>query len=340
MLVLAILAIALMMLDKRVAGTAQLRAALSMPLAPIQYIVSYPVELIDKLSNIASTRDALVKENLDLKAEHLLMKAQVQRLLSLESENNQLKALMSTSATVQGKVLIAQIMAIDTDPFINQVTVDKGSHDGLYVGQPVIDANGVMGQLVQVGPLSSKALLVNDAHSGVPVQNARNGIRAIAVGDNYSGNLRLVNVPQTADIKVGDKLVTSGLGDHYPEGYPVGTVLSVTKDPGLQFSTIFVGPSAHLDRSRQVLIVWPSKQAFSRAAIPMIFVRKDIPTPIATAAAHGAVKSLATHTPTKAMNTPTALSSAETEKKLSTAEVIENTESEKKADTSVGGQGT
>lgn len=274
MLFLVMLAIALMMLDKRLAGTTQLRAVLAMPLAPIQYLVSYPIQLFDKLSNIASTRDALVKENLDLKAEHLLMKAQVQRLLSLESENNQLKALMSTRATVQGKVLVAQIMAVDTDPFINQVTLDKGSHDAVFIGQPVLDANGVMGQLIQVGPLFSRVLLVNDAHSGVPVQNARNGIRAIAVGDNYSGKLRLVNVPQTEDIKPGDSLVTSGLGDHFPEGYPVGTVLSVTKDPGLQFATIIVQPSAHIDRSRQVLLVWPSKQSFSRAGSPMIFARK------------------------------------------------------------------
>jgi len=235
MFILVVLSIALMVLDKRVAGTAQLRSALSMPLAPIQYLVSYPIQLIDNLSSTISTHDALVKENLDLKAEHLLLKAQVQRLLSIESENNQLKALFSTSTKVQGKILIGQIMAVDTEPFNNQATLDKGSTDGLFVGQPVLDANGVMGQLVQVGPLTSKILLVNDSHSGVPVQNARNGIRAIAVGDNYSGKLRLVNVPQTADFKAGDMLVTSGLGEHYPEGYPVGVVLSVTKDPGLQF---------------------------------------------------------------------------------------------------------
>lgn len=259
-----------MVFDKRVAGTAQLRAALSMPLAPIQYLVSYPIQLIDNMRNIVSTHDSLVKENLDLKAEQLLLKAQVQRLLSIESENNQLKALLSTSATVQGKVLIAQIMATDTDPFINQVTVDKGSHDGLFVGQPVLDANGVMGQVIQVGPLTSKVLLVNDSHSGVPVRIARNGIRAIAVGDNYSGRLRLANVPETVDIKQGDILVTSGLGEHYPEGYPLGKVTSVSKDPGLQFATILVEPSAHLDRSRQVLLVWPPKQAFVHVAIPPV----------------------------------------------------------------------
>lgn len=270
MLMLVVLAVALMILDKRVAGTAQLRAALSMPLAPIQYLVSYPIQLFGKLSTLASTQDSLVRENLDLKAEQLLLRAQVQRLLALESENNQLKALMSTSATVQGKVLIAQIMAVDSEPFLNQVTLNKGSQDSVYIGQPVLDANGVMGQVIQVGPVNSKVLLVNDSHSGVPVHTTRNGIRAIAVGDNYSGSLRLVNVPQTADIKAGDTLVTSGLGEHYPEGYPLGKVLSVTKDPGLQFASILVEPSAHLDRSRQVLLVWPPKESFVKIENPKV----------------------------------------------------------------------
>jgi rod shape-determining protein MreC len=264
MLVLVVLSITLMILDKRAAGTAQLRAALSTPLAPIQYMVSYPIQLIDRLSNLASTHDSLVQENLDLKAEQLLLKAQVQRLIAIESENNQLKALLSTSTTVQGKVLIAQIMAVDAEPFIYQLTLNKGSQEGVFVGQPVLDANGVMGQVIQVGPLNSKVLLINDAHSGVPVQNTRNDVRAIAVGDNYSGKVRLVNVPQTADIKAGDMLVTSGLGENFPEGYPLGKVVSVNKDPGMQFSTILVEPSARLDRSRQVLLVWPAKESFAK----------------------------------------------------------------------------
>lgn len=264
------------MFDKRVAGTDQLRAILSMPLAPIQYIVSYPIQLIDTLRNVVSTHDSLVKENLDLKADQLLLKAQVQRLLSIETENNQLKALLSTSATVQGKVLIAQIMAVDSDPFVNQVTLNKGSNENVFVGQPVLDANGVMGQVIQVGPLISKVLLVNDAHSGVPVQIARTGTRAIAVGDNYSGILRLVNLPHTIDIKVGDTLVTSGLGDHFPVGYPVGKVISVIKDPASQFATISVEPCAHLDRSRQVLLVWPPKEAYVRAMPPVIMVSPPI----------------------------------------------------------------
>lgn len=254
------LAILLMIVDQRGSSVRQLRAALSMPLSLLQYAVSWPVQIIDKMGNVLSTHDELVKENLNLKSDELLLKAQVQRLLAIESENNQLKALLRSSAQVRGKVLIAQLLAVDTDPFVNQVVLDKGSRDGVFVGQPVLDANGVMGKIIQIGPVTSRVLLVNDTHSGVPVQNARNGIRAIVVGDSYTGKLRLMNVPQTVDIKVGDMLVTSGLGENYPAGYPVGQVISVVRDPGFQFSDIVVQPNAHPDRSRQVLLVWPNQK--------------------------------------------------------------------------------
>lgn len=259
MLILVVLTIVLMIVDKRGDTFSGLRAAISMPLTPLQFAVSWPVQIIDRVRTAVSSHDALVQENLDLKAEQLLLKAQVQRLLALESENTQLKALLRSSTEVKGKVLVAQILAIDTEPFVNQVSIDKGNRDGLFVGQPVLDANGVMGQIIQVGPFTSRILLINDPHSGVPVQVTRNGMRAIAVGDAYSGKLHLVNVPQTADVTTGDLLITSGIGQNYPEGYPVGQVVSVVKDPGLQFSTIVVEPSAHLDRTRQVLLVWPNK---------------------------------------------------------------------------------
>lgn len=253
------LAILLMVLDHRGSSIQQVRAAISMPLSLLQTAVSWPVQLIDKLGSTVSTHDSLVEENVNLKSELLLLKAQVQRLLAIESENNQLKALLQSSTQVRGKVLIAQLLAIDTDPFVNQVILDKGSRDGVYVGQPVLDANGVMGKIIQVGPMTSRLLLITDNRSGVSVQDARNGIRAIAVGDNYSGKLKLVNIPQTVDIQTGDVLVTSGLGEQYPAGYPLGTVASVVKDPGMQFATIIIEPSAHPDRSRQVLLVWPSQ---------------------------------------------------------------------------------
>lgn len=259
MFLLVVFSITLMVLDTRVAAITQVRNALAVTLVPLQYMVSWPIHLIDDARNAFNSREALVKENLDLKAQQLLLKAQVQRLLAIESENNQLKALLRSSEQVQGKVLIAQLLAVDVDPLVHQVILDKGSRDNVYVGQPVLDANGVMGKVIQVTPFTSHVLLINDPHSGVPVQVTRNGLRAIAMGDNYTGKLRLVNVPQTADVIAGDILTTSGLGDHYPEGYPLGKVVSVNRDPGLQFINITVEPGAHLDRVRKVLLVWPNK---------------------------------------------------------------------------------
>lgn len=259
MIFLVVLSISLMIMDKRVAAIQQARVTLSVVIAPLQYMVSWPIKMAGSLETMMSSHDSLVKENLDLKAQLLLLKAQVQRLLAIESENNQLKALMQSSTRVQGKILIAQLLAVDVDPFVHQVVLDKGIHDNVFIGQPVLDANGVLGQIIQVGPLTSRVLLISDPHSGVPVQDARNGLRAIAMGDSYTGKLRLVNVPQTADIKKGDQLMTSGLGDRYPEGYPLGVVTYVSKDLGMQFATITVEPSAHLDRAREVLLVWPNK---------------------------------------------------------------------------------
>lgn len=242
-------------------GFASVRAALSLPVAPFQYIVSWPSRFINSLKSTIVSHDDLVKENLRLKADQLLLRSQLQRLLAIESENNYLKALLQSSHQVKGKTLIAELLAVDTEPFVKKVLLDKGTRDNVYNGQPVLDANGVMGQVIEVGPITSRVLLINDPHSGVSVQNARNGARAIAVGDSYSGKMHLMYVAKTADIRTGDIFITSGLGDHYPEGYPVGKVLSVSKDPAHQFATVLLQPSAHLDSSRQVLLVWYQRNA-------------------------------------------------------------------------------
>lgn len=266
-IVLIALAIMLMIFDKRSMVVGQLRLALSVPLSSLQYLVSWPVNWIDNMGQMMSTHDALVKENLRLKAEQLLLKAQVQRLMAIESENNQLKALSKTATQVQGHTEIAELLAVDMDLFIRQVILGKGTRDGVYVGQPVLDAGGLMGQVIQVGPMVSRVLLINDPRSGVPVQDTRNGIRAIAMGDSHTGKLRLMNIPQTADIRVGDVFVTSGLGRNYPEGYPVGQVVQVANDPATSFALITVEPDAQLDKSRQVLLVWPNKTVNSTKGI-------------------------------------------------------------------------
>lgn len=237
------------------------RSALTLPVAPLQYAVSMPANLIETISTALSSRAALLKENAQMKYEQLILRTRLQRQIAIESENAYLKSLLQSTRNVNGKTLIADLLAVASEPFVNQVTLDKGSRDGVYIGQPVLDANGVMGQVIESGPLTSRVLLLNDSRSGIAVQNVRSGIRAVAAGDNYSDRLRLMYVPKTADVRIGDLFLTSGLGDHYPGGYPVGKVVSVKQDPTNQFAVIYLQPSAHLDTSRQVLLIWYQKHA-------------------------------------------------------------------------------
>lgn len=245
-----------MVLDKRVPEFRAVREAMTIPVTPIQAIVSWPTDLIDEVKNLVTAHDTLVQDNDQLKANQLILQAQLQRLVAIENENNYLKALLQSSKQVKGRTLIAELLAVDVEPFVNQVIIDKGRQDGVYLGQPVLDAYGIMGQIIQLGPYSSRVLLINDPHSGIAVQNARTGMRSVAAGDSYSGKLRILYVPKTADIAVGDLFLTSGLGDRYPEGFPVGTVVSVNKDPAHQFASIILEPSARLGSSRQVLLIW------------------------------------------------------------------------------------
>lgn len=258
---LIILSITLMVMDKRIERVAEIRAALSLPIAPFQHLINWPTMVMNDIKNAFSSHQTLVAENQRLSANQLLLSTQLQRLLAIESENTYLKSLLQSSAQVKGKTLIAELLAVDSEPFVRQVVLDKGTRAGVYVGQPVLDAQGVMGQVIEVGPITSRVLLINDPHSGIAVQNARNGMRAVAIGDSYTGKMKLQYVPKTADIQPGDVFITSGLGEHYPEGYPVGKVANVSKDPAHQFAEIDIEPSARLDSSRQVLLVWYQRNA-------------------------------------------------------------------------------
>jgi rod shape-determining protein MreC len=251
----------LMVMDKRMESFTLVRSALSVPIAPLQYMVSEPIQIFAYLKNIINTHDKLVSENLQLKANELLLQSQLQRLLAIESENNYLKSLLQSSHHVKEKMKIAEVLSVRFEPYMHRVVLNKGSQDGVYLGQPVLDANGIMGQVVQVGPITSEVLLINDPQSGISVQNTRTGVRAVVVGDSYSSNLRLMFVSKTTEIKQGDFFITSGLGGHYPEGYPVGKVVSVSQDPASQFAEVILQPSAHLESTRQVLLIWYQKHA-------------------------------------------------------------------------------
>jgi rod shape-determining protein MreC len=190
-----------------------------------------------------------------------VLESRLQRFAVLEAENRRLRELLASSLRHEQKVLVAELLAVELQPFRRQIVIDKGRRQGAYSGQPIADARGIMGQITHVGPFSSTVLLITDPSHALPVEVNRNGVRAIAIGTGDSNMLRLEHVPTNADIREGDLLVSSGLDGRFPPGYPVGLVSEVVLETGEAFARVLVRPAARLERSREVLMIWPYKPA-------------------------------------------------------------------------------
>jgi rod shape-determining protein MreC len=236
------------------------RSGFSLIVSPLQYAVDYPVRVVGWVQSLVSAKKALIDENMRLKYKQTMLEAELQKSLAIQKENSQLKELLLTSSKAEMQVMAAQILAVDTSDARQIVVLNKGKRDGVYIGQPVLDAKGVMGQVIDVGPFTSTLLLISDSKSAVPVRNNRTGERAILVGTNNIEQLSLINLPKTSSIHPGDVLVTSGLGRRYPEGYPVGKVEQVSSLPGEDFVKVLVNPVALLNRNRLVLLIWPDDE--------------------------------------------------------------------------------
>ncbi len=258
------LAMALMVIDQHQRHLHHFRSALSLLIAPIHYAVDLPVELGRWALATMATREKLSQENTLLKAELQSARVQLQRFAALESENLRLRELLDSSFALGDQILVAELLAVDLDPYRHQVVVNKGSGNGVFLGQPVVDAAGVAGQVTQVGPLSATIILITDPSHAIPVQVNRNGLRAIAMGVGAADRLNIPFLPNNADIEVGDLLITSGLGGRFPRGYPVAEVTEITPNPGAPFATIGAAPSAQLGRSREVLLVWPQGETLAQ----------------------------------------------------------------------------
>ncbi|RFA31285.1 rod shape-determining protein MreC [Alkalilimnicola ehrlichii] len=245
----------LMVLDHRQQLGDPVRQTIAGLVYPIHAAVDIPFRAGNFLSDQFGSRRQLIEENARLRAQQLLNETRLQRLDSLERENINLRALLQSSYEVGEPTLIAELMRVDLDPNIHLIQINRGSRDGLFVGQPVLDANGVVGQVDRLGPVSAMVRLITDPSHALPVQINRNGLRSVAMGSGDLRRLEVVNLPTTADVEVGDLLVTSGLGGRFPPGYPVARVTDVIIDPGLPFARIVAKPTAALDRSRQVLLV-------------------------------------------------------------------------------------
>ena len=245
-----------MTLDHRSQYLDKVRGGLLTVIYPLQVLVDGPIRASHRVVEGLTLRSTLVSENRTLRKEQLLINARLAKVFELEAENKRLRNLLDSSAKIADRVLIAQILAVDLDPFSRRIVINKGTQDGVGVGQSLIDSNGIMGQIVTAGPVSSNALLITDPSHAMPVQVNRNGLRSVAVGTGTVNLLELTHIPNNADIRVGDLLVTSGLGGRFPSGYPVGRIVSVERDSGQPFARVNLKPSARLERNREVLLVW------------------------------------------------------------------------------------
>lgn len=243
------------------------RHVLSVIASPLQYTVNAPIQFFSWLDSSVKTHNQLLQQNASLRAKQILLNAKLQHLLSLEQENNQLRALLQSSPKLnKQRVLVTRVLAVNSSELHHQILIQKGSRSGVYVGQPVLDARGVMGQVVNVSPYIATVMLLSDSSSQIPVEIERNGLQAVVAGDGNEVRLLLLHVPDNADIKVGDNLLSSGLGLHYPAGYPVGTVSQIHHNVGDAFLAIEVKPSAYLRRANLVLLVWHQQQKATQQA--------------------------------------------------------------------------
>ena len=249
-----------MFCDTRISYTVPIRQVVNFIVLPVQYAVDWPIAFFDWVHGNLSSRQGLIQENTYLRAEQLMLQARMQKLLALEKENKQLRDLLQSLPKGHEKVLVAQLLAVRSEPFVKQIVLDKGFKQEVFVGQPVIDASGLIGQVIAVAPFSSRVLLITDSQSAVPVQDNRSGERGILIGSGALDSLTLINMAKTTQIQADDQLVTSGLGQRFPEGFPVGTVSQIKFLPGDQFAMIQVKPSANLYKSRLVLLIWPEKR--------------------------------------------------------------------------------
>lgn len=256
MLLAVLISIVLMVVDHRFQHLQQIRETLAFLTYPLQLAADFPVTAARWVGQATRTRKELREDNQRLREQNLKAQVELQKLESLRAENLRLRNLLDASYRVGDRLLIAELSSVDLDPYRQQVVISKGSRSGVFKGQAVLDANAVMGQVIQTTPFSSTVLLITDPNHSIPVQVLRNGLRTIAVGTGRINELSLPYLPTNSDIQVGDKLVTSGLGGKFPSGYPVATVTRIDRSPDNAFALITATPTAHLDRSREVLLVW------------------------------------------------------------------------------------
>ena len=255
-LALIFVSIMLMYFDNRDNHLDTVRTSIGAAVYPLRVIVDAPVRFWGWANDSTASRNSMQLELARLNAERLLTNARLQKFSSLEAENARLRALLDVRAQVRDKARVAEIMSVDANPYSHSLVINVGTQDGVFDGQALIDVDGVVGQVIEAGLMTSQAMLISDTEHALPVEVNRNGLRTIVVGTGKIDKLELPFVVNNADIKVGDLLVTSGLGGAFPAGYPVAIVDTVTRIPQEPYADVTATPAASLGQVREVMLIF------------------------------------------------------------------------------------
>lgn len=250
------LSVVVMLADRRTEHMQGVRSVLSVVITPIQMVASVPNRIGTWIQESFTSEESINEAYSRVLGDSLKLRARLQRMQALEAENASLRRLLSAAEKVPDQVLMAELIDVSLDPYTHKLMVNRGVTDGIYVGQPVLDPQGVMGQVTETMPFTSAVTLITDPSHATPVQIERNGLRAIAFGTGNADKLKVSYLTHNADIKVGDILVTSGMGGRFPAGYPLAEIKEIIRDASEAFLRITAAPVARLERSKQVLLVW------------------------------------------------------------------------------------
>jgi len=252
---LVILSFVMLANDQKSNYLAIFRNSIAIAVYPLQSLVVMPSNLFSWIDKNFSSREALTLENKILLNQQNINNTTLQRYQSLEQENLRLREILNAAKRLEHKVEIARIISANINPYRHTIVINKGEKDDIHAGQVIVDADGVMGQILYTNFLTSEAILISDADHALPVQINRNGLRTIVLGNGSYTNLNAPYIPNNADIKIGDLLVTSGLGGKFPAGYPVGTINSIVRNPSEQFSNVTAKPIALLNQAQEVMLI-------------------------------------------------------------------------------------
>ncbi|MFT5141011.1 MAG: rod shape-determining protein MreC [Lysobacterales bacterium] len=249
------LSIVLMAMDQRGQFVPRIRSAIETGLEPVYHLVGVPSRMLRAVQAYSRSYSDVVADNETLSKHALTQSGAVQQLQSLQQENLRLRALLDATAGRTFEFRFAEMVQVNLDPFSHRVKIDRGASDGVFIGQAVLDGTGVMGQVADVHTHMSNVLLISDPDHALPVQISRTGLRTVAYGTGETSRLFLPNVPLQADVRIGDLLVTSGLGDRFPAGFPVAEIVLINRNSGGAFAEVDARPLASLDKGREVLLV-------------------------------------------------------------------------------------